>query len=93
MNSANITANYLNLLSDDILAIIYNNVADLYEKDILLIDNKLNIINIKLELYKKIKGFIDCGSVFMLNYNILITVIRGNSYFTKTLSNSNMLCK
>jgi hypothetical protein len=55
MNNANITANYLNLLSDDILAIIYNNVADLYEKDILLIDNKLNIIHNKLELYKKNK--------------------------------------
>lgn len=69
MNNANITANYLNLLSDDILAIIYNNVADLYEKDILLIDNKLNIIHNKLELYKKIKDFIDYGSVFMLDFN------------------------
>jgi hypothetical protein len=44
--------NYLKLLSDDVISIIFNKVADLYEKDILLIDNKLKIINNKLGLYR-----------------------------------------
>jgi hypothetical protein len=43
--------NYLLLLGNDIVSIILNNVADLYENDILLVEKKVNNIKNKMSLY------------------------------------------
>ena len=43
--------NYLRLLGNDMVATILDNVADLYEEDILLIEKKINKIKNKMGLY------------------------------------------
>lgn len=43
--------NYLQLLSNDLFSIILENVVDLYEKDILLIEKRINNIKNKMSLY------------------------------------------
>jgi hypothetical protein len=43
--------NYLLLLGNDIVSIILDNVADLYENDILLVEKKVNNIKNKMSLY------------------------------------------
>jgi hypothetical protein len=43
--------NYLLLLGNDIVSIILDNVADLYENDILLVEQKVNNIKNKMSLY------------------------------------------
>ena len=43
--------NYLQLLWNDLFSIILENVVDLYEKDILLIEKRINNIKNKMSLY------------------------------------------
>lgn len=43
--------NYLQLLGNDLFSIILENVLDLYEKDILLIEKRINNIKNKMSLY------------------------------------------
>ena len=43
--------NYLRLLGNDMVATILDNVADLYEEDILHIEKKINKIKNKMGLY------------------------------------------
>ena len=43
--------NYLRLLGNDMVATILDNVADLYEEDILLIEKKINKIKNKMGHY------------------------------------------
>ena len=43
--------NYLLLLGNDIVSIILDNVADLYENDILLVEKQVNNIKNKMSLY------------------------------------------